>query len=62
MRVQHAISLLLTTDMKTYEIASEVGFSDSRSFSDAFVRKYGETPSVYRKRIRASQGDENGSY
>ena len=50
-RIQHAISLLLTTDMKTYEIAAEVGFSDARSFSDAFVKKYGETPSVYKKRI-----------
>jgi two-component system response regulator YesN len=55
-RIQHAISLLLTTDMKTYEIAAEVGFPDARSFSDAFVKKYGETPSVYKKRI-LTQGE-----
>ncbi len=54
-RLQHAISLLLTTSMKTYEIAAQVGFSDARSFTDAFVKKYGETPANYKKRILADQ-------
>ncbi len=54
-RLQHAISLLLTTSMKTYEIAAQVGFSDARAFTDAFVKKYGETPAVYKKRILADQ-------
>ena len=38
--------------MKSYEIAAEVGFTDARSFSHAFVKKYGETPGAYKKRIR----------
>ncbi len=54
-RLQHAISLLVTTSMKTYEIATQVGFSDARAFSDAFTKKYGETPAAYKKRILADQ-------
>lgn len=51
-RIEHACSLLLTSDKKTIEIAEEVGFREVRSFSDAFQKIYGETPSGYRKRIR----------
>ena len=51
-RLQHAISLLMTSGMKTYEIAAEVGFADARAFTDAFTKRYGETPSSYRKRLR----------
>lgn len=51
-RMKHAVSLLVSTDKKTAEIAQEVGFRDSRSFSELFQRFYGETPSAYRKRIR----------
>lgn len=50
-RIQHALSLLVTTDMTTMEIASEVGFSDARAFSEAFVRRYGENPTSYRRRV-----------
>lgn len=50
-RIQHAISFLLSSDLKTYEIANEVGFSDARAFSEIFQRFYHETPSAYRKRI-----------
>ena len=50
-RIQQAVSLLVSTDMKAYEIASEVGFRDVRSFTEVFSRIYGETPNNYRKRI-----------
>jgi two-component system response regulator YesN len=46
----------LSTDMKTYEIANEVGFSDARAFTEIFQRLYHETPSAYRKRI-STQND-----
>lgn len=52
-RMKHAVSLLLSTDKRTYEIADEVGFRDARSFTELFQRIYGETPSSYRKRIGA---------
>lgn len=49
-RVQHAVSLLVSTDMKAYEIALQVGFSDARGFSENFQRIYHETPASYRKK------------
>ena len=51
-RMKHAIDLLVSTDKKTAEIAADVGFRDSRSFSELFSRIYGETPSNYRKRVK----------
>ena len=50
-RVSHAVSLLLSTDMKAYEIAMETGFRDARAFTEAFSRIYGETPSSYKRRV-----------
>ena len=52
-RISHAVSLLLSTDKKTYEIAMETGFRDARSFSEVFSRIYGETPSSYKKRVKS---------
>ena len=51
-RVQHAVSLLVSTDLKAYEIAMQVGFSDARVFSENFQRIYHETPKEYRKRAK----------
>lgn len=51
-RVEHAVPLLLSTDMKTYEIAEKVGFGDIRMFNTAFMKIYQETPGNYRKRVR----------
>lgn len=51
-RVQHAVSLLVSTDMKVYEIALQVGFGDTRGFSESFQRIYHETPASYRKRAK----------
>ncbi len=50
-RLEHAIPLLLSTDYKVYDIATRVGFRDARSFTELFIKKYGETPANYRKRI-----------
>lgn len=51
-RLEHALSLLVSTDMKLYEIANEAGLRDARSFSELFQRIYGETPAGYRKRMK----------
>ena len=51
-RLEHAMSLMLTTDKKTFEIAVETGFRDARAFSDAFQKQYGETPNSFRKRLK----------
>ncbi|WP_310604168.1 response regulator transcription factor [Anaerosporobacter sp.] len=50
-RVNHALSLLITTDMKIYGIAAEVGFRDARSLTEAFQKVYKETPASYKKRV-----------
>lgn len=51
-RLEHAVALLVSSDKKTYEIAVEVGFTDARTFTEAFQRHFHETPSAYRKRIK----------
>lgn len=59
-RLRHAMTLLVTTDRTTYDIASASGFSDSRAFSDLFQKTYGEKPSAYRKRVRAAAEEKQG--
>ena len=51
-RLQHAVSLILSTDMSVTEVANQVGYPDVRTFSDVFQRVYGEKPSAYIKRVR----------
>jgi two-component system response regulator YesN len=53
-RMEHAVSLLVSSDKKTYEIAVEVGYGDVRAFNEVFQRLYHETPSAYRKRVSRS--------
>ncbi len=49
LRVDHACLLLETTDLKTYEIANMVGYTDQRYFSQVFKKCVNLTPSQYRK-------------
>ena len=48
-RLQHAALDLVSTNDFITEIALRSGFSDSNYFKDAFKKKYGITPSAYRK-------------
>ena len=48
-RIEKAVSLLLTTDMKTYEIAEAVGYKDVDYFVNKFITIKGCTPVRYRK-------------
>lgn len=50
LRVDHACLLLNTTDLKTYEIANMVGYTDQRYFSQVFKKHVNLTPSQYRKK------------
>ena len=52
-RVRHAVSMLVSTDLKIYEIAEKAGFGDVRAFNEAFQRVYQETPGNYRKRVKS---------
>lgn len=47
-RMEEAMQLLRTTDMKTYEIAYRTGYSSPHYFSISFKKYTGKTPSEYR--------------
>ncbi|GAA0084383.1 response regulator [Clostridium sp. CTA-7] len=48
-RLEEAIKLLNTTDDKTYIIALKVGYQEANYFSYVFKKKFGISPSRYRK-------------
>ncbi|MDR3565252.1 MAG: response regulator [Negativicutes bacterium] len=50
-RLERAKILLLTTDLKNYQIADRVGFEDANYFSTSFKRRYGEPPSRYKETV-----------
>lgn len=54
-RIDRAIELMLATDMKTYEIADAVGFSDTSNFSKFFKKRTGLSPREYAR----AKGDMN---
>ncbi len=47
--MRQAKFLLLTTDLKIYEIAEKVGFWDINYFSQRFKQTVGVTPRQFRK-------------
>ncbi len=53
LRLEKAKELLLETDIKTIDIAFNVGFSDYPHFSKTFKKYYGVTPSELRKQLKA---------
>lgn len=48
-RLEQTTSLLIESKMKISEIASSVGFEDTKYFIRLFIREYGITPKSYRK-------------
>ena len=48
-RMEHAIEFLQDGETPIGEIAEQVGFSSAAYFCDAFKKKYGVSPSSYRK-------------
>lgn len=55
LRVEKAKELLLSTNLKTYEIADQVGYRDHKYFSSTFKKNTGFTPKEYAKRAADSQ-------
>ncbi len=49
-RLQKAIEFLNTTDDKSYIIAEKVGYAEPNYFSYVFKKKFGVSPSKYRKK------------
>jgi two-component system response regulator YesN len=50
-RMDEAEKLFLSSDLKIYEIAEKVGFTDYRHFSEVFKKKFGVSPRDYKKNI-----------
>ena len=51
-RMERAKILLLSTDMKNYEIAETIGFEDANYFSASFKKKFGMSPNQYKEKVR----------
>ena len=51
-RMKKALQYLMETNMKTYELASQVGYKDVRTFTDKFRDFYGYSPAKYKKNHR----------
>lgn len=50
LRLERAKVLLLSSEMKNYEVAEKVGFDDPGYFATRFKKTFGCTPSQFRKR------------
>ena len=48
-RMEHACELLSVPDAQVKDIAGLVGYSNISHFSDAFRKKFGCTPSEYKR-------------
>jgi two-component system response regulator YesN len=51
-RMEAAKEMLLTTDLKTFEIAEKIGYADPNYFSFSFKKHVGVSPKDYRNRTR----------
>lgn len=51
-RLERAKILLLSTNMKVYEIASAVGFDDPNYLSSSFKKKYKMSPNQFRDKVK----------
>ncbi|AEC02605.1 response regulator [Parasphaerochaeta coccoides] len=56
-RLEHAKELLRNTELKSYEIAEAVGFTEPNYFSFCFKRLIGMSPSQFRRELRP--GNDN---
>lgn len=53
-RLDRAKELLASGQLSVTDVCMEVGFSSLGSFSTLFTRRFGETPSAYRRRVGAA--------
>lgn len=57
-RLEQAKLLLLTTELKNYEIAEAVGFEDVNYFSTRFRKRFGLSPRQYKEKVRGAHEAE----
>lgn len=51
-RIEKAKRLILTTDLKNYEIADQIGFSDVNYFGSRFKKIVGMSPKQYKEQVK----------
>ena len=56
-RMEKAKLLLLTTELKNYEIAEQVGFEDVNYFITKFKKYYQITPKQYRETVLKNENE-----
>lgn len=54
-RLEKSKLLLLSTSLKNYEIAEQVGIIDPNYFSTLFRKKFGDSPNKYKKKIQGRE-------
>jgi two-component system response regulator YesN len=54
LRLERAKLLLLTTELRVYEVAERVGFEDVNYFSVRFKKMFGVSPKNYAANVRTS--------
>lgn len=54
-RLKHALQLLESTNLKVYEIAEQVGYSNLSYFSTVFKKNFGQNPFEYKKHLREKE-------
>jgi two-component system response regulator YesN len=52
-RIEKAKVLLLSTDLRNYEIADQIGFSDPNYFSTRFKKQTGYSPKQYKEKVKS---------
>lgn len=52
-RLEKAKLLLLTTEMKNYQVAEAVGFEDVNYFGTRFKKQFGVSPKQYQQKVRS---------
>ena len=56
LKLKHALHLLETTNLKVYEVAEQVGYSNLSYFSTVFKKNFGQNPFDYKNNCRNSMG------
>ena len=58
LRMEEAQGLLRSTELKAFEIAERIGFSEPNYFSFCFKKHTGTTPKEYRSKLKAGAGSD----
>ena len=54
-RMEQAKILCLSTDMKNYEIAEEIGYEDVNYFTNRFKKTFGITPKQFKQGMKPNE-------